>query len=90
MDHHEITLQTMWQLKNRCLMTDNMLEMPIHNIIVNDQFKPIPIFISKLEHNTIMEPLIVIYELNVLLAHERIHLGHMHFELQSKKAGTLW
>ncbi len=71
----------MWQLENRSLTADNMLEMPICNVIVNDQFKPIPIFISKLEHYTLLEPLIVIYELNVLLTHERVHLGHPHYVL---------
>ncbi len=75
----------MWQLKNRCLMTDNMLEMPIHKVIINDQFKPILILISKFKHYTLTEPLIVIYELNILLAHERVHLGHLHFVLPEQE-----
>jgi hypothetical protein len=78
----------MWQLKNSCLTTDNMLEMPIHNVIICDQFKPILIFISKIEHYTLLEPLIVIYELNVLLAYKRFILGIRILFFQSKKAGT--
>jgi hypothetical protein len=70
----------MWKLENRCLTTDNMLEMPIHNVLVHDQFKLVPTFIS-FKHYTLSEPLIVIYELKVLLAHERVHLGHSHFVL---------
>jgi hypothetical protein len=75
----------MWQLENRCLMTDNMLEMPIHSAIVHDQFEPVPIFISKFEHYTLSESLIVIYELNILLAQERVHLGHPLFTLPQQK-----
>jgi hypothetical protein len=71
----------MWQLKNRCLATDNMPEMPIHNIIVHDQFKPIPIFVNKFKHYTLLDPLIVNYEFDILLTHERVHLGHPHFVL---------
>ncbi len=66
-------------------MTDNMLEMLIHNVIVHDQFEPVPIFISKVEHYTLLHPLKVIYELNVLLAHERVHLGHLHFVLPEQE-----
>jgi hypothetical protein len=75
----------MWQLKNRCLKSDNTLEMPIHNVIVNDQFKPILILISKFEHSTLTQPLIVIYELDILLAHESFHLGHPHFVLPEQE-----
>jgi hypothetical protein len=60
----------MWQLEDRCLTTDNTLEMPIHNVVVHDQFQPVSIFISKFKHYTLLEPLIVVYELHVLLAHE--------------------
>jgi hypothetical protein len=75
----------MWQLKNRCLTTDNTLEMPIHNVIVKDQFKPILIPMSKFKYYTLTEPLIVIYELNILLAHERVHLRHPHFVLPEQE-----
>jgi hypothetical protein len=75
----------MWQLKNKCLTTDNTLEMPIHIVIVHDQFKPIPIFISKIKHYTLLEPLTVIYELGILLAHKRVHLGHPHFVLPEQE-----
>jgi hypothetical protein len=75
----------MWQLKDRCLTTDIMLEMLIHNIIVHDHFELVPIFISKFKHYTLSEPLIVVYELYVLLAHERVHLGHPHFVLPEQE-----
>ena len=75
----------MWQLKDRCLTTDIMLEMLIHNIIVHDQFELVPIFISKFKHYTLLKPFIVVYELYVLLAHERVHLGHSHFALPEHK-----
>jgi hypothetical protein len=79
----------MWQLENSCLMTDIMLEMPIHNVTLNDQFKPIPIFISKFEHYTLLETLKVIYEsMSCLLMREFI-LGIRILFFRSKKAGTL-
>jgi hypothetical protein len=62
-------------------VTDHTLKMPIHNVIIHDQFELVPIFISKYKHYTLLEPLIVVYELYVLLAHERFHLGHPHFVL---------
>jgi hypothetical protein len=62
-------------------MTDNTLKMPIDNVTIHDQFELVPIFISKFEHYRLSEPLIVIYELKVLLAHKRVHLGHLHFVL---------
>jgi hypothetical protein len=77
----------MWQLEDRCLATDNMIEMPIHNVIIHDQFEPVSIFISNFEHFTLSEPLIIIYELDVLLAHERVHLGHPHFVLSEQEGG---
>ncbi len=75
----------MWQLESRCLTTDNPLEMLIQNVIIHDQLKSIPIFIRKFEHYTLSELLIVIYELNILLAHERVHLGHLHFVLPEQE-----
>jgi hypothetical protein len=71
----------MWQLKIRYLTADYTLEMPIHNVVIHDQFEPVPIFISKFEHYTLSEPLIVVNELNVLLARNRVHLRHLHFVL---------
>jgi hypothetical protein len=62
-----------------------MLEMPIHNVIIHDQFQPVLMFISKFEHYTLLEPLIVIYELDILVAHERVHLGHLHFVLPEQE-----
>jgi hypothetical protein len=86
MDYHEIALWTMWQLESRCLTTDNTIEMPIHNVLIHDQFKPAPIFIRKFKHYTLLEPIIVIYELNnVLLAHERVYLGHPQFVLMEQE-----
>ena len=66
--------------------------MPIHNIIVNNQFKPIPVLLSQFKDNTLMQHLIVIDELNILLAHERVHLGHPHFVLpeQEPRGGKIW
>jgi hypothetical protein len=75
----------MWQLEDRCLTTDNTLEMPIHNIIIHDQFEQVPIFISKFKYYTLSEPLIVVYKLYVLLAHERVHLGHLRFVLPGQE-----
>jgi hypothetical protein len=66
-----------------------MLEMHIHNVIVNDQFKSIPILISKFEQHKLREPLIVIHELHILLAHERVHLGHPHFFLPEQEGRNI-
>ncbi len=82
----------MWQLKDRRLMTDNMLVMPIHNVIViiNDQFKPIPILVKMFKHYALTETLIVIHELNILLHMREFILGIRILFFQSKKAGTSW
>jgi hypothetical protein len=37
------------------------------------------------KHYTLLEPLIVVFELYVLLAHERVHLGHPHFVLPEQE-----
>jgi hypothetical protein len=78
-----------WQLKDRCLTTNYTLEMPIHKIVIHDQFEPDPIFISKSKHYTLSEPLIVVNELNVLLAHEQVHLRHLHFVLPEQEGRDL-